>query len=505
MNYKVVGPPGTGKTDTLLDTVKDYVSKGTPLDQIGYFAFTRKAAGEARDRYLEDRPDLKKKDIKYFRTLHSLAFRRLNLKEENVMQEEHYQVIGGQAGVRIQYAPYEKNAFNGIFTDKSEYLNIINLAKLRSITALEQLDRNEHLGRIERDKLFILDKKIEEYKRDYNLIDFNDMILQFIEKKDKEYKKGQTVCPLFKVVFIDEAQDLSPLQWKMVKVLQEHSTNLYVAGDDDQAIFGWAGADVKSFINFDATEISLQQSHRVPQLVYDRAVQRLDSIVEARIDKTYFPTPEKGSVKTFFSIDSIDLSKGDWYILARTNDLLKPVITQLHRRGVYFETSHGPSLSKNLYQDILNWEKWKKGEQLNTIEAQRVFERLGLKLKEATDKMFTLDSLIALHPTIKKVPWYDAFTEVTPKTKTYIRAMRKNGENLKKDPRVKVITLHGSKGGEASNVIILQSQTNNTIKAARKSQTKRDEEQRVWYVGITRTKHNLFLIRSKDRSKEFKI
>jgi DNA helicase-2/ATP-dependent DNA helicase PcrA len=496
MNYKVVGPPGTGKTDTLLNTVKEYVDKGTPLNQIGYFAFTRKAANEARNRYLKSRPDLEKKDTEYFRTLHSLAFRRLNLKEENILQEEHYQLIGQQAGVRIQYAPYEKNAFNGIFTDKSEYLNIINLAKLRSIPVLEQLDRNEHLGRIERDKLFILDKKIEEYKRDYDLIDFNDMILKFIEKK---------VCPLFKVVFIDEAQDLSPLQWKMVKVLQEHSSNVYVAGDDDQAIFGWAGADVKSFINFEAVEIPLQQSHRVPQLVYDRAVQRLDNIVEARIDKKYFPTPEKGSVKTFFSIDPIDLSKGDWYILARTNDLLRPIISQLHKRGIYFETSRGRSLSKNLYQDILNWEKWKKGEQLNTIEAQRVFERLGLKLKEATDKMFTLDSLIALHPTIKKVPWYDAFTEVTPKTKTYIRAMRKNGENLKEEPRVKVMTLHGSKGGEASNVIILQSQTNNTMKAVRKSQTKRDEEQRVWYVGITRTKHNLFLIRSKDRSKEFKI
>ncbi len=496
MNYKVVGPPGTGKTDTLLNTVKEYVDKGTPLNQIGYFAFTRKAANEARNRYLKSRPDLEKKDTEYFRTLHSLAFRRLNLKEENILQEEHYQLIGQQAGVRIQYAPYEKNAFNGIFTDKSEYLTIINLAKLRSIPVLEQLDRNEHLGRIERDKLFILDKKIEEYKRDHDLIDFNDMILKFIEKK---------VCPLFKVVFIDEAQDLSPLQWKMVKVLQEHSSNVYVAGDDDQAIFGWAGADVKSFINFEAAKIPLQQSHRVPQLVYDRAIQRLDNIVEARIDKTYFPTSEKGSVKTFFSIDPIDLSKGDWYILARTNDLLRPIISQLHKRGIYFETSRGRSLSKNLYQDILNWEKWKKGEQLNTIEAQRVFERLGLKLKESADKMFTLDSLIALHPTIKKVPWYDAFTEVTPKTKTYIRAMRKNGENLKEKPRVKVTTLHGSKGGEASNVIILQSQTNNTIKAARKSITKRDEEQRVWYVGITRTKHNLFLIRSKDRSKEFKI
>ena len=52
MNYKVVGPPGTGKTDTLLNTVKEYVDKGTPLNQIGYFAFTRKAANEARDRYL---------------------------------------------------------------------------------------------------------------------------------------------------------------------------------------------------------------------------------------------------------------------------------------------------------------------------------------------------------------------------------------------------------------------------------------------------------------------
>ena len=404
MNYKVVGPPGTGKTDTLLNTVKEYVDKGTPLNQIGYFAFTRKAANEARDRYLKSRPDLEKKDIEYFRTLHSLAFRRLNLKEENILQEEHYRVIGEQAGVRIQYAPYEKNAFNGVFTDKSEYLTIINLAKLRNITAIEQLDRNEHLGRIERDKLFILDKKIEEYKRDYNLIDFNDMILQFIEKKDKEYKKGQAVCPLFKVVFIDEAQDLSPLQWEMVKVLQEHSSNVYVAGDDDQAIFGWAGADVKSFINFEAVEIPLQQSHRVPELVYDKAIQRLENIAEARIDKQYFPTPEKGNVKTFFSIDAIDLSKGDWYILARTNDLLRPIITQLHRRGIYFETSHGPSLSKNLYQDILNWEKWKKGEQLNTIEAQRVFERLGLKLKEGADKMFTLDSLIASHSHYQKSP-----------------------------------------------------------------------------------------------------
>ena len=66
MNYKVIGPPGTGKTHYLLNKVKEYVKNGTPLNRIGYFAFTRKAAREARDRFLEEFTHLKKKDLKYF-------------------------------------------------------------------------------------------------------------------------------------------------------------------------------------------------------------------------------------------------------------------------------------------------------------------------------------------------------------------------------------------------------------------------------------------------------
>ena len=65
MNYKVVGPPGTGKTQTLLDKVMEYKEAGTPLDRIGYFAFTRKAAYEARDRLLETYLFLEKKDVKH--------------------------------------------------------------------------------------------------------------------------------------------------------------------------------------------------------------------------------------------------------------------------------------------------------------------------------------------------------------------------------------------------------------------------------------------------------
>ena len=497
MNYKVIGPPGTGKTQTLLNKVMEYKEAGTPLDRIGYFAFTKKAAYEARDRLLETYLFLKKKDVKYFRTLHSFAFRYLGLKEENVMQEEHYKIIGEECGLRIKYATYEKNDFNGIFTSNSEYLSLINLAAVKRINVLDQLDKNEHLGKIERDKLQIVEKHIEDYKQTYGLIDYNDMIKKFTTQQQ---------CPAFEVVFIDEAQDLSLLQWDMIKLLQQNSKDVYIAGDDDQAIFGWAGADVNSFIKFDAIEIPLKQSRRVPKIVHQRALLRLDNIKSDRLEKPWnTPTSEEGTLKIFFSIDSINLLKGDWYILARTNDLLRPIIKGLKKRGLYFETKQGRSINKSLYQDILNWEKWKKGEELSTIEVQRLLERFSKKFKETEDKLFKLSDLKTKYKLNSQLQWYDAFTAVGPHTKTYIRAMRSNGEDLRRKPRIKILTLHSSKGGEATNVVILQNQTRNTIKGATKTIMKQDEEQRVWYVGLTRCSKNLFLIRCKDRSKEFKI
>ena len=502
MNYKVIGPPGTGKTQTLLDKVIEYKNKGIPLDRIGYFAFTRKAAHEARDRFLETFPHLTKKNIKHFRTLHSFAFRHLGLQEENVMQEEHYKIIGEQCKLRIKYASYEKNDFNGIFTSNSEYLNLINLARVRNISVLDQLDRNEHLGKIERDKIQVVAKHIESYKNTYQLIDFSDMIEKFMS----EIQLPSAKVPKFEVIFIDEAQDLSLIQWKMIKLLQNHTKDIYIAGDDDQAIFGWAGADVDSFINFDAVEIPLKQSKRVPRMIHTRALLRLDNIKSGRLDKPWnTPTSADGTIKIFFSIDHINMQKGDWYILARTNDLLIPIIRGLRKRGLYFETKQGRSISESLYRDILNWESWKKGKELNTIEVQRVLERFDKKFEESDDKLFKLSNLKTKYKLNHRLQWYDAFTAVTPHMKTYIRAMRSNGEDLRLKPRIKVLTLHGSKGGEATNVIILQNQTRNTIKGATKTIMKQDEEQRVWYVGLTRCSKNLFLIRCKDRSKEFKI
>ena len=68
------GPPGTGKTTTLLNQVEKFMSDGISPNDIGYFAFTRKASNEARDRAVARFNMDPEEDFTYFRTLHSLSF-----------------------------------------------------------------------------------------------------------------------------------------------------------------------------------------------------------------------------------------------------------------------------------------------------------------------------------------------------------------------------------------------------------------------------------------------
>jgi len=478
MRYKVIGPPGTGKTRRLLNEVQKYVKKGIPLNRIGYFAFTRKAAGEARDRYLKVETHLSKKDIKHFQTLHSLAFNNLGLKEENVMQELNYKRIGEECGIQISYAAYETNSWNGIFSSNSEYLNLINLARVRQTSPLEELDRNEHLGKIERFKLDAIAKEIDDYKKVNGLIDYTDMLDKFLKKGNVENK--------FDVIFVDEAQDLSIIQWKMIdQIEKDNQCDVWVAGDDDHAIFGWAGADVDSFINWKAEEIPLQQSERVPSEIQVKALGIIDRVQDNRLSKDYFPKKDSGEILIQFKLSAIDMNKGDWLILARTNPLLKPIPRYLKSMGLFFETAQGNSIGKTLFEDINYWNQMRKGEKIPEVHEQRVLERMSKR--------------------DIKLEWYDAFDQVALSKKDYLRSMLANGEDLSKEPRIKVSTIHGAKGGEATNVILFLNQTANTMKAAKKSVTKQDEEYRVWYVAVTRTIQKLYLIKCNNRQKEFKI
>ena len=80
--------------------------------------------------------------------------------------------------------------------------------------------------------------------------------------------------------------------------------------------------------------------------------------------------------------------------------------------------------------------------------------------------------------------------------------MRENGEELNKSPRITLSTIHGVKGGEQDNVVLLTDLSNNTQRNYEKNP---DDENRLFYVGATRAKDHLHIIRPKDIYKGYKI
>jgi superfamily I DNA/RNA helicase len=86
--------------------------------------------------------------------------------------------------------------------------------------------------------------------------------------------------------------------------------------------------------------------------------------------------------------------------------------------------------------------------------------------------------------------------------RAYIIALLRRGEKFNGDPRITVSTIHGSKGGEADNVVLFTDLSPAAEKAARDNP---DDLHRVFYVGVTRTKENLFIVEPEDVSRSYEL
>ena len=491
MMRKILGPPGTGKTTRLLKYVKTFLKLGTPLDKIGYFAFTKKAANEAKNRMLDSFPDLTEKKLKHFRTLHSLAFWKLGMKKSEVMQDEHYEDIGRELGIEVTvYSEGEEKT--GFVDSDSEYFNIINAARIKEVSVDDEYNTGMYSYDLDKNLLFILRDELDNYKKSFYLKDYTDMIEKFIVSK---------LCPKYDVVFIDEAQDLSPIQWKMFDLLKKNSKHVILAGDDDQAIYGWAGDDVKRFQQEPAKEIVLPQSYRVPKQVQHIADNILSRIPEdRRIKKEWKARDVDGNVHPVMTLSDVPLYKGNWLILARYNDRLIKLKPELREMGIYFEYKNRKSYKTRLYDAIQNFTRWTNGSLLSISECRDLFEYLGKDFPQKEERMYDLKEFGYSHTQ----RWYEIF-ETEPEDSLYIRDMLQSGEKLSEEARVKLSTIHSAKGGEAENVLLILDNTKTIREAVDKSPDKEDEENRIWYVGVTRAKQNLYIMTAKKEDKGYDI
>ena len=491
-----MGPPGTGKTTTLLNEVDKYLKQTDP-NKIGYFSFTQKAAYHARDRAMS-KFNLSEDDLPYFRTLHSLAFRRLGIKKEDVMQRRHYEDLGNKTGYNLDYNEYD-NEHTGLFTTKSDLLRIVQMAKLRNITPERQYNLKEHTQDITIQQLKQFVSDLNQYKKDYTLIDFTDMITEFI-KSDKS--------PKFDVVFIDEAQDLSLSQWDMARSIWDKTQDTFIAGDDDQAIFRWAGADVDSFITQTGKIMQLTQSYRIPQVVHDIA-SRIINKIQNRLPKEWRPKTQRGLLSYYDDFEQVNMKQGSWLVLARTRFMLNDLEDHLYSQGLYYENKFKTNKEQDLYKAITDWENVRKGVDVNYEQVLRIASYMSPKHYQKEElKYLDKDSTYNMNDLINKrglkthKVWYEAFDDAPEKKVRYIRRMRENGEKLNSKPRIVLSTIHGVKGGEQDNVVLLTDLSRNT---QRNYEQNPDDENRLFYVGATRTKNHLHIIRPKDIYKGYKI
>ena len=127
--------------------------------------------------------------------------------------------------------------------------------------------------------------------------------------------------------------------------------------------------------------------------------------------------------------------------------------------------------------------------QLNVAEGHRTFGG-------AKGMTYTLSELMSNYGLLTAAVWYDAFDRIPIADRNYIQSCLRNGENPDK-PRIRLMTIHASKGLECENVAILS----DTSKAsADELYREPDSEHRVFYVAATRAKENLYLVHESQES-----
>ena len=522
----VIGPPGTGKTTFLKNKVDQIIKEGNASpNEIGYFSFTVKAAEEIRNRVTNEEwseAELKKM-FPYFCTLHSLAYKRLRLEAHEIMDELDYMELCDMTGRKFVNKMKKGNGIDiSMPTAQSHYQDVINLAYAKYPNDDDRLQKVFREVKLPdygaRNTIMQMDKDLTNFKRDRHKLEYVDYFNSFLEMKNP---------PPLKYLFIDEAQDLSAHQWMVVDMIQQISKPIetYVAGDDDQAIFRWAGADIEHFIamakNDANTIIPLKQSYRIPISVHNLATKMAQSISN-RIDKSYMPRDEHGKRKVLnFRPLNKELETGDWLILCRTHEIVKQVCESLDRYGWLYKCYGKSIINEKIIEAIVSWTRLQKGEKISGARVDTIYSFMDstrIKRGHGTFKgshteMYNIDNLIhsfGLRESIggdlftKTLHWYDVLNaKGIRKRIRYLRAVMRDGHKLDDKPRIEVSTIHASKGGERDNVMLLTDLSYGPYKSSKDTQQGRDDELRVFYVGATRAKKQLVIVHTTEAQFEF--
>jgi superfamily I DNA/RNA helicase len=497
MRTIIPGPPGTGKTHTLIHKHLKYelINLKTDPKRIAYISFSRAAAREAQQRIFEAFPSYK---FDWICTMHYMGKKQLNIDTNTQLLEgKNWNAFKNYSKVcdDMSFENYQHES--GYREYKNPYMKIIEYARAKQIDVMESAYELELDTTINDGLLLQIEQDLNDYKRDYNMYEFSDMLSKFIEKK---------VSPSLDAIFLDEAQDLNPLQWKMFNYIEELSKRSYIAGDDDQAIYAFQGASPSNFINLKGAIDAQKNSVRVPRAIHQVALSILDHI-EERLEKQWKPRDAEGEVIDHLELQDIDFSTGNWMILTRTNDQMVPIAEYLHQIGYRFDCKFNDLLPTELLEAINIWNRLNKGASISGEDVEILYNHLTKdqvkhgflnKSYEQIDSV-DIDDLRMSHGLNASGDW--TILKMNDVQKEYIQQLVTGGEDLSKPARIKVSTIHSVKGEECDNVILFTDLEKIIYDAA---QINKDTEHRLFFVGVTRAKNKLYIM-NQDSEYQYNI
>jgi hypothetical protein len=200
--------------------------------------------------------------------------------------------------------------------------------------------------------------------------------------------------------------------------------------------------------------------------------------------------------------EDVDMSGDDVLVLARNVYALREqVMPLLESDGVVYEFRGQSSVRDGAIQAILSWERLRRGERVGIPDVRKIYDMLSTgtgvrrgfkRLPNFSDEdQVSMADLRESGGLVTDAIWHEAFERMADRDRVYILRARQKGERLSKKPRVRLSTIHGSKGGEADHVVLLTDMAKRTHEEAEQNP---EDEARVWYVATTRARQTLSVV-----------
>lgn len=293
----ILAGAGSGKTRTIIHRTAWLIHvEKVPAWQIAAVTFTNKAAEEMRTRLLATAGPIASEST--VRTFHSLGLFLLRRNAQYLEYPENFSIWDDADQEQAIAAILEKFAGKYNKTQYRYFANTISSFKDKLVLPQNLADEID-LDEYEFGDILPEVYQLYEVKKMASLaVDFADLIslpCHLFAKHPELLERWQN---RYRYWLIDEYQDTNYAQYKFVQYVAARDRNLCVVGDDDQAIYGWRGANVKNILDFsadfpDAKVIKLEENYRSTKIILDIANAVIENNFE-RMPKRLFTQRQGG-------------------------------------------------------------------------------------------------------------------------------------------------------------------------------------------------------------------